>query len=31
MGELASFIHIPMAIAALTQIHDWGIPSSGKH
>ncbi len=27
MGEFASFIHIPMAIAALTQIHDWGIPS----
>jgi selenocysteine lyase/cysteine desulfurase len=25
MGEFSSFIHIPMAMAALTQIHNWGI------
>jgi selenocysteine lyase/cysteine desulfurase len=27
MGEFPGFIHVPMAIAALTQILEWGVPN----
>jgi selenocysteine lyase/cysteine desulfurase len=26
MGEVANFLHLPMSIAALRQIRDWGVP-----